>query len=70
MRCALEKMNAADVARREAQYGPTENMPRRPEGKVSRSKSKPSDFMYDELAWDGVEFEAIELSIYGRTSSM
>ncbi len=70
MRCALEKLDAAEVGRLEEQYGPTENMPSGPEGRVSPPKSKPSDFMYDELAGDGVEFEAIELSIYGRTSKL
>ncbi len=70
MRCALTKLSAEEVAKLEAQYGPTEYMPKGPEGKVSRSKSDPKDFMYDELAGDGVEFEAIELSIYGRTSKL
>jgi len=68
MRCALDKLSAEDVAKLEAQYGETKDMPRGPEGKVSKPKSGPRDFMYDELAGDGVEFEAIELSIYGRTS--
>ena len=70
MRCALEKLSADEIARVEAQYGPTNELPRGPEGKVLKPKSKPDDFMYDELAGDGVEFEAMELSIYGRTSSM
>ena len=70
MRCALEKLPASEVAKLEEQYGPTNEIPRGPEGKVLRSKSKKDDFMYDDLAGDGVEFEAIELSIYGRTSGM
>lgn len=41
-----------------------------PEGKVLQSSSRPGDFMFDEITGDGVEFEAISLSIYGRTSAM
>ncbi|MGI9411430.1 MAG: molybdopterin-containing oxidoreductase family protein [Hyphomicrobiaceae bacterium] len=70
MRCAIEKLSADEIAKVEAQYGPTNELPRGPEGKVLKPKSKPDEFMYDELAGDGVEFEAIELSIYGRTSGM
>ncbi len=54
----------------EAEFGPTSELPRGPEGKVLRSNARPDDFMYDEITGDGVEFEAMALSIYGRTSSM
>ena len=70
MRCALEKLTASEVAKLEEHYGPTNDIPRGPEGKVLRPKSNKDDFMYDELSGDGVEFEAIELSLYGRTSGM
>lgn len=70
MRCALEKLAASEVTKLEEQYGPTNEIPRGPEGKVLCPKSKKDDFMYDNLAGDGVEFEAIELSIYGQTSGM
>ena len=70
MRCALTKSTVEEVAKLEAQYGPTENMSRGPEGKMLHPKSDPKDFMHDELAGDGVEFEAIALSICGRTSKL
>ncbi|MEH2478115.1 anaerobic selenocysteine-containing dehydrogenase [Nitrobacteraceae bacterium AZCC 2146] len=70
MRCALEKMSAEDVAALETHYGKTEDMPRAVEGKVRRPKSETSDFMFDSLGANDVEFDAIQLSIHGRTSKM
>ena len=66
--CRVSKLNQAEVAALEAEYGPTEALARGPEGKVVRSKGKTADFMYDDELGDGVEFEAIELSIYGRAT--
>ena len=70
MPCSLVPLNAEEVAKLEAEFGPTNELPRGPEGKVLRSDARPDDFMYDEITGDGVEFEAIALSIYGRTSAM
>ena len=70
MPCSLVPLEAEEVARLEAEYGPTTELPHDPEGKVVRSKGEPDDFMYDEITGDGVEFEAVALSIYVRTSSM
>ena len=68
--CSLTPLEAEEIARLEAEYGPTTELPHGPEGKVVRSKGDPDDFMYDEITGDGVEFEAVALSIYGRTSAM
>ena len=67
---SLVRLDAEEVTRLEAEYGPTSELPRGPEGKVLRSNGSTDDFMYDEITGDGVEFEAIALSIYGRTSAM
>ena len=67
-RCAVEKLSAEEVAALEAEYGPTDTLPRGPEGKVLRSDAKNADFMFDPDVGDGVEFEAVELSIYGRAT--
>ena len=66
--CRLMKLAATEVAKLEATFGPTDRLPRGPEGKVLRSKGLPDDFMFDADFGDGVEFEAVELSLYGRTS--
>ena len=66
--CRLEKLSPKEVAALEAEYGPTTRLPRGPEGKVSRVVNRTQDFMHDEQFGDGVEFEAVELSLYGRTS--
>jgi len=41
---------------------------RGPEGKMLKSKSKSDDFMFDDFTGDGLEFEAVELSLYGRNT--
>ena len=68
MRCAVEKLSTEEVAALEAEYGKTDKLPRGPEGKVLRSDAKTTDFMFDPDVGDGVEFEAVELSIYGRAT--
>ena len=70
MPCSLVALTADEVAALEAEFGPTNELPRGPEGKVLQSTSKPDDFMFDDVTGDGVEFEAVALSIYGRTSAM
>jgi hypothetical protein len=66
--CRLTKLNQAEVADLEAEYGPTDELPRGPEGKVLRSNNATTNFMQDEDFGDDVEFEAVELSLYGRKS--
>lgn len=70
MPCSLVALDADEVAALEAEFGPTDDLPRGPEGKVLRSDARPDNFMYDEISGDGVEFEAVALSIYGRVSAM
>ncbi len=67
---SVTKLTDAEVAELEAEYGPTNALPRGPEGKVLRSKALPDefDFMDDEDVGEGVEFEAAQLSLYGRYS--
>jgi len=62
------KCTAEQIATLEEVYGSTNELPRGPEAKILRSDAKPTDFMYDEVTGEGVEFEAIELSIYGRNT--
>jgi anaerobic selenocysteine-containing dehydrogenase len=66
--CRLVALEAAEVAALEAEFGPTDRLPRGPEGRVQPARNRPEDFMFDEDVGDGVEFEAVELSLYGRTS--
>ena len=66
--CRLTKLNQAEVADLEAEYGPTDELPRGPQGKVLRSNNATTNFMQDEDFGDDVEFEAVELSLYGRKS--
>ena len=66
--CSLTALSTAEVAELEAKYGATLDLPRGPEGKVLRSDAKPGHFMHDTVTGDGVEFDAIELSLYGRNT--
>ena len=61
-------LSMEEVKKLETEYGPTNDLPRGPEGKVLRSDAKPNDFMFDDVTSGGVEFEAVALSLYGRTS--
>ena len=53
------------MARLEAEYGPTEHLPKGPEGTKTRPVKLPEFLDEHEMSFD-VEFEAVELSIYGR----
>ena len=66
--CLLRKLSLAETERLEKEYGPTNELPRGPEGKVLRSDAKSNDFMFDDFTSEGVEFEAVELSLYGRNT--
>jgi anaerobic selenocysteine-containing dehydrogenase len=66
--CRLTKLNAAELTVLEAKYGPTDALPRGPEAKVLRSTKATVDFMQDQDFDDDIEFEAVELSLYGKSS--
>tara|TARA_Y100000588_G_scaffold293922_1_gene313711 strand:- start:723 stop:2048 length:1326 start_codon:yes stop_codon:yes gene_type:complete len=66
--CAVEKLKVREVKRLEAEYGEADELLRGPEGKMLRSDSKPNDFMFDDFTGEGLEFEAVELSLYGRNT--
>lgn len=68
--CSVTKLTAGEIAELEAEYGPTTDLPHGPEGKVVRPKLRPDEFefMYDEELGEGIEFEAAQLSLYGRYS--
>lgn len=66
--CRVTKLNQAEVAELEATFGPTDRLPRGPEGKVTRPGGPVPDFMRDEEFGNGVEFDAVQLSLYGRSS--
>ena len=68
--CAVTKLSTTEIEALEAEYGPTTDLPRGPEGKVLKSKALPGefDFMHDEDVGEGVEFEAAQLSLYGHYS--
>ena len=63
--CKVEPLSADELARLEAEYGPTEDLPKGPEGTKTRPRKLPDFLDDDEMVFD-VEFEAVELSIYGR----
>lgn len=66
LRCKVTKLSADEVRTLEEEYGPTDVLPKGPEGKKAIVKPIPGDFMYDKDFGEGVEFEAVELSLYGR----
>ena len=66
--CRVELLPADEVARLEVIFGPTDDLPRGPEGRMLKSQPRPGDFMHDGDFGDGVEFEALELSLYARSS--
>ena len=65
--CRVAKLNQAQVAELEAIYGPTDTLPRGPEGKMLKTNNATADYMQDDFA-DDVEFEAVELSLYARNT--
>ena len=64
----MSRLSSGEIKELEVKYGPTNDLPRGPEGKILRSDAKPNDFMFDEVTSEGVEFEAAELSLYGRNT--
>lgn len=68
VRCRVEKASASEVETLVSEFGATARLPRGPEGRIQRGRQNPEDFMFDEVLQEGVEFEAVELSLYGRSS--
>jgi len=66
--CAVTKLIQAAVAELEAEFCPTLDLPRGPEGKVIRSDARPNDFMWDDELGEVIEFESAALSLYGRNT--
>ena len=61
------KLNQAQLAELEAIYGPTDKLPRGPEGKMLKTNNATAEYMQDDFA-DAIEFEAVELSLYARST--
>lgn len=66
--CKVYRLSQEEVKKLEDKYGPTNDLPRGPEGKILRSDAKPNDFMFDDFTSEGLEFEAAALSLYGRNT--
>ncbi len=65
--CRLVKLTPAELAELEERYGAWTDLPPGPKARIRRDDG-PRDFMYDEEIGDGVEWEAIELALYGKGS--
>ena len=65
--CRVTKLNQAQLAELEAIYGPTDKLPRGPEGKMLKTNNATAEYMQDDFA-DAIEFEAVELSLYARST--
>ena len=69
--CRVTPLDADAERALEARFGASMRLPKGPEGKVQHNEASAqagAGFMLDEEFGDGVEFEAIELSLYGRSS--
>ncbi|MBI2736673.1 MAG: molybdopterin-dependent oxidoreductase [Rhodospirillales bacterium] len=63
----VDKLSAEERAELEATFGPTRDLPLGPRPEILQSDRKaPEDFMYDPQIGDGVQFRAVELSLYGK----
>ena len=67
--CAVAKLTAQEVQELEAVYGPTTPMPNALEKNARVRRARSPDFMQDVEFGEDVEFEAVELSLYGRSSA-
>lgn len=63
--CIAHKKGAP--RRLETKYSPIDQLPGGPEAKALRSDKVTADLMLDDDFADKVEFEAVELSLYGRS---
>ena len=66
--CQLKKLTAAEVNELESVFGETLPMPNAFEKNVPKRESA-RDFMTDIEFGEDVEFQAAELSLYGRSSA-
>jgi len=62
--CRVTRMSDEEVEALEAEYGESSALPPGPEARIERAE--PEDFMYDAELGSGVEFQAVELAIYGK----
>ena len=69
MPCRLRKLTADEVRELEAVFGPTQPMPNALEKHTRKRPVRSLDFMDDVEFGEDVEFEAVELSLYGRSSA-
>ena len=67
--CTLTKLTPAEVAEIEATFGKTDPMPNALEKNANKRRARNPDFMQDVEFGEDVEFEAVELSLYGRSSA-
>ena len=67
--CSLAKLTPTEVRELEAVFGPTMPMPNGFEKQVRKRAPRSADFMHDVEFGEDVEFEAVELSLYGRSSA-
>ena len=67
--CSFEKLSTEEVSQLEAVYGPTKPMPNALEKNVRTRPVTSAEFMEDVEFGEDVEFEAVELSLYGRSSA-
>ena len=67
--CSLAKLTAEETAQIEATFGKTEPMPNALEKNANKRRARNPDFMQDVEFGEDVEFEAVELSLYGRSSA-
>ena len=65
--CRVTKLTADELADLEARYGRPSELPPGPAARV-HARTEARDFMYDPDIGDGVEWEAIELALYGKGS--
>ncbi len=67
--CSLIKLTAQEVQSLEAVYGPTEPMPNAVEKNIKTRPIASPDFMEDVEFGEEVEFQAVELALYGRSQA-
>ena len=67
--CSLVKLTAQEVQSLEVVYGPTEPMPNAVEKNIKTRPIASPDFMEDVEFGEEVEFQAVELALYGRSQA-
>ncbi len=69
MPCAVHLLTEDEVRELELVFGPTEAMPHAVEKNVRQRDPKGVDFMEDVEFGEDVEFQAVDLALYGRSSA-